>query len=232
MEAWRTKLYFLGFAASLAFSLRFLIQWLASEKKKTSHTPPLFWKLSLLGNFLMALHSFIQVQIHISLVQACNGVFSWRNLNLIKSPQRQASFYSTLLVLVSVCLFVFLGFSLQAQYLYGHFDWVRTPTTPWSTAPGEKLSIFWHTMGTIGILLFASRFWVQWWQAEKKKESQLNHTFWWLSITGSLISLIYFIRMDDLVNILGQSFSILPAIRNLQLLRKAKKRSILGHIAD
>lgn len=223
IETWRTQLYFLGFFASLAFAARFTIQWLASEKRRKSYVPPLFWKLSLVGNLLFALHAFIQIQVHICLVQSYNAIFSWRNLNLMKEPQQQASFKTTVFLIGISTLSVLTIFTIQGLSLYGHYDWVRTPTMPWNNTPGEKLSLLWHILGSIGIFLFSSRFWIQWWQAEKNNKSSLGITFWQVSITGALISLLYFIKMYDVVNILGQIMSIIPAIRNLQLIHKQKK---------
>ena len=42
----------LGLAGQLMFSARFLVQWIASEKRKKSVVPISFWFLSLFGSFL------------------------------------------------------------------------------------------------------------------------------------------------------------------------------------
>ncbi len=39
----------LGFSAQLLFSLRFLVQWIVSEKKGQSVIPTSFWYLSFFG---------------------------------------------------------------------------------------------------------------------------------------------------------------------------------------
>jgi lipid-A-disaccharide synthase len=67
-------------------------------------------------------------------------------------------------------------------------------------------------------VLFSSRFWVQWWHAEKLCQSQLNPLFWWLSLCGGLLSLVYFIHLGDLVNALGPGFGTIPYLRNLMLI--------------
>lgn len=224
IELWRAQLYFLGFLASSAFAARFVFQWISSEKCHKSHVTPLFWKLSLLGNILFALHSIIQVQIHICIVQLCSAVFSWRNLNFMKRKKQRASFKTVVFLLCGSVLLSLGIFIVQAKLLYGSYDWVRTPTMPWSDTPGEKLSTAWHLMGSFGIFLFSSRFYVQWRTLEKKRKSSLEPSFWWISIIGSLFSLLYFIRMTDAVNIIGQTLSLFPAIRNLQLIYKAQKK--------
>jgi lipid-A-disaccharide synthase-like uncharacterized protein len=48
-----------GFAGNILFGSRFVLQWLASEKKKSLVVPPYFWHLSFWGsvlNLLYALH--------------------------------------------------------------------------------------------------------------------------------------------------------------------------------
>ena len=89
MTDWRALLYPLGFLASLLFTTRFMVQWIQSERSRRSHVTPLFWQLSLVANVLLVIHSIIQVQYHVALVQGFNGVISWRNLNLMGTPKRQ-----------------------------------------------------------------------------------------------------------------------------------------------
>ncbi len=48
-----------GFAAQILFSMRFGVQWIASERKGESIIPPLFWYFSIGGGallFIYALH--------------------------------------------------------------------------------------------------------------------------------------------------------------------------------
>ncbi|HSH69978.1 MAG TPA: lipid-A-disaccharide synthase N-terminal domain-containing protein [Deferrisomatales bacterium] len=42
-----------GFAAQALFSARFLVQWIASERRKRSTVPKAFWYLSLVGSALL-----------------------------------------------------------------------------------------------------------------------------------------------------------------------------------
>jgi lipid-A-disaccharide synthase len=222
IDAWRSTLYPLGFVAIAFFSLRFFVQWLASERQKKSFVPPVFWKLSLIGNLLLALHALIQVQYHVSIIQACSVVLAWRNLNLYRPAASQSSIYWVIFFLFLAALLTTLLFLAQAFLICGHFDWVRTPVMPWNDLPAEKLSIWWHLLGSSGLVLFASRFWIQWIQAERFQKSDLGATFWWISIAGTLISLIYFIRLNDTVHIVSFGLALIPYIRNLQLLRKER----------
>ncbi|MDR3624680.1 MAG: lipid-A-disaccharide synthase N-terminal domain-containing protein [Chlamydiales bacterium] len=217
-EELRAYLYPLGFIASIAFSLRFLVQWISSEKKKTSAVSSLFWKISLFGNIVMTIHSFIQVQYPFTMIQAFNAVIAWRNLNLMKGPQKSLKFTFALLFIVLAC--ITLLFIVEGLYLYGFVDWIRTPTLPWDSLSGSKIALPWHIIGFLGATIFAMRFWVQWWLTEKHLKSYLGKAFWWLSIVGALIALSYFIRLNDWVNILGYGMGIVPYIRNLILMHR------------
>ncbi len=188
------------------------MQWLISERQKKSVIPPLFWSLSLWGSLSLVLHTLIQLQYPLSIIQGCNSVFAWRNMNLQKPVEKQATLQRTLLFLTgSICLITFLFFAQT-----GSFDWVRIPKTPWQQE-AESVSVLTHTIGSLGIILFGLRFWLQWWSAERGRRTEVHASFWWLSLIGSALSLHYFIAMGDLVNILGYSFGAVPYIRNLFL---------------
>jgi len=222
MDEWRTYLYPLGFLSALAFGARFIIQWLQSEKAKKSFVTRSFWQFSLLGNLLLMLHSFIQVQYHICLVQAINGVISWRNLDLMRNDQPPKPLKSVILILLGSIILVSLAFAAQDWLLMDEGNWLRIPTAPWQTSSAANVSLFWHLLGTIAYLLFSSRFWIQWWFAEKAHASQLSLSFWWLSIVGSLLSIAYFIRIGDSVNLVGPLMGIVPYVRNLMLIQKSQ----------
>ncbi len=48
---------FFGFAAQAAFMMRFVIQWWASEKRRRSYVPVVFWYLSLTGGVMLAVYA-------------------------------------------------------------------------------------------------------------------------------------------------------------------------------
>jgi lipid-A-disaccharide synthase-like uncharacterized protein len=81
---------------------------------------------------------------------------------------------------------------------------------------------FWLIFGFIGQICFTLRFVVQWYATEKKKESVIPVSFWFYSIMGSAILLIYAIYRMDPVFILGQAFGFTVYIRNLQFIFKKK----------
>lgn len=79
----------------------------------------------------------------------------------------------------------------------------------------------WLTIGFVGQIMFGSRFIVQWLVSESQKRSVIPLSFWYLSLAGSAILLIYAIHLSDPVFILGQSTGSFIYLRNLWLIRKA-----------
>lgn len=213
-ETMREMLYPMGFIAAFFFSARFAIQWIYSEMKGKSVVPKSFWVASLIANVLLFFHGSIQLQYHVSLVQGCNCVLSWRNINLMQDKSRQFAYKFVVGLLSTVILFVTFYFWMQPE----NTSWFRVPVTPWQQNP-EKVNFLWHLFGFTGMALFASRFWIQWYQAEKKMQSYLSPTFWWLSIISCVIILIYCIKIGDVVNGIGPSLGLIPYVRNLMLLK-------------
>lgn len=82
----------------------------------------------------------------------------------------------------------------------------------------------WVGIGLFGQVLFTSRFLVQWIASERKRESVIPMSFWWLSILGGLTLLCYAIWRLDPVFILGQSTGLIVYIRNVVLIRRKARK--------
>lgn len=213
-ESWQEWLYPLGLISSVAFTLRFLVQWIASEKAHASIVNKPFWWLSLAGNLTLGIHSFIQAQFHVFLVQVINSIISCRNLNLMEPKEfhwkrRYVALSLALGVIGSFCLFHFASFE----------QWMRIPTHPFQKQ-ALSLNFLWQSIGIAGVILFASRFWIQWLQSERIDSSTLSRSFWWISLTGALFSLVYFAKISDYINLIGPLFGLIPYCRNLILMRR------------
>lgn len=83
----------------------------------------------------------------------------------------------------------------------------------------------WLILGLGGQVFFTGRFLVQWIVSERKKESVVPRSFWYLSLGGSLLLLSYAIHRLDPVFILGQSTGSFIYLRNLMLLNQKKEES-------
>lgn len=84
----------------------------------------------------------------------------------------------------------------------------------------EKIFII---LGLAGQLMFSARFLVQWIASEKRKKSVVPISFWFLSLFGSFLLLIYAIYRKDIVFTLGQLFGFIVYIRNLLIIKNTKK---------
>ena len=73
----------------------------------------------------------------------------------------------------------------------------------------------WKVIGLLGNVVFSCRFLVQWHATEKRKQVVIPVAFWWLSLVGSLLILIYALHKRDSVFILSFAFTWIPYIRSL-----------------
>ncbi len=80
----------------------------------------------------------------------------------------------------------------------------------------------WLTIGFGGQALFAARFLIQWIVSEKENKSTIPISFWYFSLAGGVVLLVYAIHRADPVFIAGQASGLLIYLRNLYLIRKAR----------
>lgn len=95
-------------------------------------------------------------------------------------------------------------------------DWLYTIFNITSPA-----GMVWVTIGLLGQVLFTGRMIVQWIASEKKKQSIVPPAFWWMSLIGATMLLVYFLWRRDAVGVLGQSFGWFIYVRNLWLIYRA-----------
>ena len=70
-----------------------------------------------------------------------------------------------------------------------------------------KIETLWIVLGLLGQALFTLRFVVQWWRSERERRSVVPVAFWYLSLGGGLVLLLYAIHRRDPVFTLGQLFT-------------------------
>ena len=83
----------------------------------------------------------------------------------------------------------------------------------------------WLVFGIVAQLLFAMRFVVQWIASEKAGRSVMPMAFWFFSMGGGLLTLIYGLVKREPIIILGQVLSVFIYVRNLQLILKDRRRA-------
>jgi lipid-A-disaccharide synthase-like uncharacterized protein len=79
-----------GFTAQAMFSMRFIIQWIASEKARRSIVPETFWYFSFAGGFMLFIYAIYRMDPVFILGQG-SGLFIYaRNIYFIWSAKREA----------------------------------------------------------------------------------------------------------------------------------------------
>lgn len=81
---------------------------------------------------------------------------------------------------------------------------------------------FWLIFGLGAQAVFTARFLVQWLASEREGRSVMPVAFWWLSICGGMMTLIYGVMRRDAVIIVGQAMSVFIYLRNLMLIYREK----------
>jgi lipid-A-disaccharide synthase-like uncharacterized protein len=78
----------------------------------------------------------------------------------------------------------------------------------------------WVTLGFLGQLLFTGRMVVQWLCSEKQRRSVVPPAFWWMSLSGATMLLVYFIWRREPIGVLGQATGWFIYVRNLWLIHR------------
>ena len=86
----------------------------------------------------------------------------------------------------------------------------------------------WVVFGLAGQLIFGSRFIIQWIASERKKVSYIPIVFWYLSLCGGIITLIYAIHIRDTVFTVAQGAGLIVYIRNLMLIYSRRSHAQPG----
>jgi lipid-A-disaccharide synthase-like uncharacterized protein len=84
----------------------------------------------------------------------------------------------------------------------------------------------WEWLGLAAQLCFAGRFAYQWWKSEKAGTVVLPVLFWYLSIAGGVLMLVYAIRIGSLAIVVAQSTGLFFYLRNLFI--ASRKKSAAG----
>jgi len=81
---------------------------------------------------------------------------------------------------------------------------------------------WWLLLGFGGQAVFMGRFVVQWLASERLRRSVIPVSFWYLSILGALVLLVYALHRRDVVFVAGQGLGVAIYVRNLRLIRRAR----------
>jgi len=80
-----------GLLGQLIFGARFIVQWIASERKRESHIPLVFWYLSIVGGIITTAYAIHKRDAVFIIGQGAGLVVYIRNLMLIYRAQRRTT---------------------------------------------------------------------------------------------------------------------------------------------
>lgn len=95
------------------------------------------------------------------------------------------------------------------------------PATPAADPRAVGLPWGWLIFGFLAQGVFMARMIVQWVASERARASVVPQAFWWLSLIGGVMLLVYFLRRGDPVGVWGQLLGVVVYVRNLALMRRA-----------
>jgi len=83
--------------------------------------------------------------------------------------------------------------------------------------------VWWLGIGVIAQAMFFSRWIIQWLASERRGKSHMPDLFWWCSLVGASMLLVYYIGRREPVGIIGQLTGWMIYSRNLHLIHKARR---------
>lgn len=89
MSRIETWVLVLGFAGQALFFMRFLVQWISSEKQKKSVIPVAFWYFSIGGSILLLAYAIIRKDPVFIVGQGMGFLIYIRNLHFIGREKRE-----------------------------------------------------------------------------------------------------------------------------------------------
>ena len=83
-------------------------------------------------------------------------------------------------------------------------------------------------LGIFSTLFFASRFVIQWIASERAKRSVVPEIFWWVSLIGSGLMIVYAIYFGRFAVLLGQLTGWIVYLRNIWLIEMHKRKTSIA----
>ncbi len=81
----------IGLTGQAFFTMRFLVQWIYSERKKESVVPVSFWIFSIVGSLILLSYAIYRRDPVFILGQSFGFIVYFRNLHLIRQSRRRNS---------------------------------------------------------------------------------------------------------------------------------------------
>ena len=202
IETIRTYWIFgLGFFAQTLFGIRVGVQWWLAEKKKQAVSPSVYWNLSLAGSALFLIYGILRHDLVIIIGQVISYFIYVRNLQLKGDWGKFPFVMRIILLAIPFIALVFISVIPRQEIFQSML---------------KNKGIFFF-LGVIGQLLLNFRFLYQLYHSERLKQSILPAGFWWISLSGSALVVVYAIYKRDPVLLVAQGMAIIPYLRNIVL---------------
>lgn len=199
-----------GIVAGVVFYTRFYVQWIASEIKKRSVVPPLFWYQSAFGSVMLLVWAMHTQSPLGALSQSVNMLPYARNLVHVWREKRRLSVWASLAMHGAAALIV--AFALAVTMVLWRREYAVSQMMPTTEV---KQTWFWLGAGLIGQGLFGIRFLVQWIATERARRSIVPTMFWNVSLIAALLQIACFTQRREWVFAAGMLANALIYLRNL-----------------
>ena len=199
----------LGFFAQTLFGVRIFVQWRLAEKKKQAVSPSLYWNLSLAGSALFLIYGILRHDLVIIIGQVISYFIYVRNLQLKEDWVKFPLVMRIILIAIPFISLAFISVIPREEIFH-------------SMVKNKGVFFF---VGVIGQLLLNFRFLYQLYHSERLKKSILPAGFWWISLSGSALVVVYAVYRGDPVLLVAQGMAIIPYMRNIVLSGNRDKQS-------
>jgi lipid-A-disaccharide synthase-like uncharacterized protein len=95
----------------------------------------------------------------------------------------------------------------------------------YTTAMQHPNDLLWTSFGFIGAAVFGVRFLIQWISSEKEGHSVIPITFWYCSLAGGLISVLYAVHQQAWPLVLQQTIPVPIYARNIWMVYRDRRRT-------
>jgi lipid-A-disaccharide synthase-like uncharacterized protein len=206
-------IYSIGFTAQILFFSRSFIQWIKTEKAKRIISPVIFWQISLVASIIMMLYGILRSDPAIIIGQLITFYIYIRNLQISKTWKKIPAYFRYPIPFIPPVFILILTLSPDFNSL--------------NLFSEQNISPLLMIFGIIAQIIFTFRFVYQWIIAEKNKASILIPGFWFISLIGASLTIIYAIMRIDPVLFLSNLGGLIMYTRNLIINHKGNNSSNL-----
>ena len=94
----------------------------------------------------------------------------------------------------------------------------------YAMAMAQPYDLLWNGIGFLGQAVFGIRFLIQWLKSEQEGHSVIPIAFWYCSLVGAVISLVYAIHMQAWPLVMGQFLPLPIYIRNIWMIYRDRAK--------